>query len=131
MRTFVEEIAVRGYELDSFGHVNHAVFLSYFEHARWEALWSAGLSPDRFTTGELGVFVVRVEADFTAEARLGDVLRIETVAEEFKNTSMTLLQTARRTRDGVISATLRAVLVWVNASGKPVRMPQEARTGLG
>ena len=31
-------IEVRTSELDSFGHVNHAVYLNYFEHARFEAL---------------------------------------------------------------------------------------------
>ncbi|MBZ4646523.1 MAG: ybaW [Clostridia bacterium] len=27
---------VRGYELDSFGHVNNAVYLNYLEEARWK-----------------------------------------------------------------------------------------------
>ena len=31
-------IDVRRPELDSFGHVNHAVFLTYLEHARFEAM---------------------------------------------------------------------------------------------
>jgi acyl-CoA thioester hydrolase len=29
---------VRGYELDSFGHVNNAVYLNYIEQAQWEIL---------------------------------------------------------------------------------------------
>ena len=37
-------IGVRMSELDSFGHVNHAVFLNYFEHARFEALERAGFA---------------------------------------------------------------------------------------
>jgi len=130
MRTFLEEIEVRGYELDSFGHVNHAVYLSYFEHARWQALWAAGLDPGRFRRGEIGVYVVRVEADFTAELSLGDSLRIETAAEELRNSSMTLHQTAHRVRDDKVSATLRVTLAWVNSSGRPTRMPEDARAGL-
>ena len=35
-------LAVRTSELDSFGHVNHAVHLSYLEHARFHALKEAG-----------------------------------------------------------------------------------------
>jgi acyl-CoA thioester hydrolase len=29
-------VVARGYELDSYQHVNNAVYLNYFEHARWE-----------------------------------------------------------------------------------------------
>ena len=35
MKTYRCLIQVRGYELDSFGHVNHANYLNYLEHARW------------------------------------------------------------------------------------------------
>ena len=32
------EFDVRGYELDSFGHVNNSVYLSYMEEARWQMM---------------------------------------------------------------------------------------------
>ena len=32
------EIEVRTYELDSYGHVNNAVYLSYFEYTRMKYL---------------------------------------------------------------------------------------------
>ncbi len=35
-------IDVRSPELDSFGHVNHAAFLTYVEHARFEVMQRAG-----------------------------------------------------------------------------------------
>ena len=31
-------LEVRGYELDSFNHVDNAVYLNYYEHARWQIL---------------------------------------------------------------------------------------------
>ncbi len=34
---------VRGYELDSFGHVNNSVYLNYLEQARWEIIKKLGL----------------------------------------------------------------------------------------
>lgn len=40
---FAVQIAVRGYELDSNGHLNRAVYLQYAEHARWECLRAAGI----------------------------------------------------------------------------------------
>ena len=37
-KTYLCTLEVRGYELDSFGHVNHGVYVSYLEHARWKML---------------------------------------------------------------------------------------------
>ena len=34
---------VAGYELDSFGHVNNAVYLNYLEQARWDILKKSDL----------------------------------------------------------------------------------------
>jgi len=42
-KTLTISFTARGYELDSFDHVNNAVYLSYFEHARWEYLKEMGL----------------------------------------------------------------------------------------
>lgn len=43
---FQVRIKVRGYELDTQGHVNQAEYLHYAEHARWELLQAAGITQD-------------------------------------------------------------------------------------
>lgn len=35
---FQTTLQVRGYEIDSYNHVNNAVYMSYYEQARWEIL---------------------------------------------------------------------------------------------
>ncbi len=42
-KTFNYSFQVRGYELDSFGHVNNAVYINYMEQARWEIVNMTGL----------------------------------------------------------------------------------------
>ena len=39
----ITTIKVRFNELDPYGHVNHAQYISYFEHGRTEALDSVGV----------------------------------------------------------------------------------------
>ena len=46
---------VRGYELDSYGHVNNAVYVSYTEQARWKMLKDAKLL-DAFLEKDLSLF---------------------------------------------------------------------------
>ena len=44
---FSVRVKVRGYELDTQGHLNWAEYLHYAEHARWEFLAAAGITePD-------------------------------------------------------------------------------------
>ena len=128
------EITVRSSELDSFGHVNHAVFLNYFEHARFEALEAAGFTWSLLEERGWGIYVVRIEVDYLAEARRGDRLVIRTHAESFRRTSMLLVQTMERAdADGGRTkvATARVTAVWVGPDRKPMRVPDDVRTGLG
>ena len=41
------EVQVRGYELDSFGHVNNAVYLNYLELDRWNVFYENGFISDK------------------------------------------------------------------------------------
>ena len=126
-------IVVRSSELDSFGHVNHAVFLNYFEHARFEALESAGFSWSVLEERGWGIFVVRIEVDYLAEARRGDHLLVRTHAESFRRTSMLLVQSmTRREADGreTVVSEARVTAVWVGPGRRPMRVPDEVRKGL-
>jgi YbgC/YbaW family acyl-CoA thioester hydrolase len=70
---FCVDVAVRGYEVDSFGHVNNAVYLQWLEHARWEMGHRSGLA----WVGQDILPVVRhLTLDYRTETRLGDALRI-------------------------------------------------------
>ena len=53
---FDYKFSVRGYELDSYGHVNNAVYLNYFEQARWEIFRNLNLI-DYFKKNELFLVV--------------------------------------------------------------------------
>jgi acyl-CoA thioester hydrolase len=125
-------IAVRSGEIDSFGHVNHAVFLHYFEHARYEALEAAGFRWQLLRENDWQIYVVRIEVDYLAQAMRGDVLRVQTWAEGFRRTTMTLGQEMRRDEDGssVVVARARVNAVWIGPDRRPMRVPDVVRAGL-
>ena len=68
---------VRGYELDSYGHVNNAVYVSYTEQARWEILKNAGLL-DSFLETNLLLVVTETNIRYMHELKLFDDIEIET-----------------------------------------------------
>ena len=76
------QLTVRGYELDSFGHVNNAVYLNYFEQARWEIFRRLEMM-DYFGQNNLMLLVTEMQVLYSREAKLFDELVIRTkVAKE-------------------------------------------------
>lgn len=80
--TSILELEVQGYELDSFQHVNNAVYLNYLESARWKFLKDVGIVDYLLEQGihpvvietniryirELKIFEhVKVESDWTID----------------------------------------------------------------
>jgi len=124
-------ITVRGPELDSCGHVNHAVFLNYLEHGRFEALEKSGLSWSRLDETGRSIFVVRIEVDYLEEAKRGQQLLVRTWAQSFRRTSMVLGQEIVR-EETPQSVVVRAAVtaVWIGANRKPQRVPEEVQRGL-
>ena len=57
-------MGVRSYELDAYGHVNHAVFLNYFENARVEYLAQKNMSFRSLMEEGCIFIIVRAEVDY-------------------------------------------------------------------
>jgi len=79
-------IEVRFKDIDAMGHVNNAVYFTYFENARivyWRAL---GLSRPR---GEVAYVLARAECDFKSPATMDDRLVCHTRIGAFGRTSFT------------------------------------------
>ncbi len=126
-------ITVRSPEIDSFGHVNHAVFLHYFEHARFEALEAAGFAWPLLQENDWQIYVVRIEVDYLAQARRGETLRVRTWAESFRRTTMILAQDMLRgdgAEEPTVIARARVHAVWIGPDRKPMRVPEFVRAGL-
>ncbi|MDO3705157.1 acyl-CoA thioesterase [Micromonospora sp. C28SCA-DRY-2] len=76
---FQVRITVRGYELDTQGHLNQAVYLQYAEHARWECLRAAGISQDRLIATGVGPVALEVTLRYLRELRGGDEVDVTCV----------------------------------------------------
>ncbi len=71
------ETEVRGYELDSYGHLNNAIYINYTEQARWEILKNAGLL-ESFLSNNLLLVVIETNIRYIRELKLFDNVKVET-----------------------------------------------------
>jgi YbgC/YbaW family acyl-CoA thioester hydrolase len=119
MKPFFSHITVRGYELDSYGHVNNAVYLQYFEQARWEVMRDMNIL-DYFTKNGLLVVVTESNVRYKREACLFDELVIETTYE-MRQPYLVFHQKIRnkKTQIAITRATVKTLII------DKMRIPQE------
>ena len=87
MPTHITPILPRFGELDPYNHVNHAVYLSYFEYARCVALEEIGMALPDLSERDVQIIVTQLEMQFKAPATARDVLRIETEVADIRRAS--------------------------------------------
>ena len=114
---------VRGYELDSFGHVNHAAYISYLEHARWKMLYEEGVTLEKFPLWKRWPIVHKVEATYLKPTYLGEELDVHTWIVDHGKTYFVLKQTIFRKNVPVVEAQIQAVMI--DEKGRPARLPDE------
>ena len=115
-------LKVRSYECDSYGHVNHAVYVNYLEHARIEYLHAAGFDYEGMVAAGYFMVVARLEIDYRRPTFANDELRIETEPARTRRASGTMRQTVRR-GDEVVASGMATWCV-VDREGRPARLPE-------
>ena len=123
-------LKVRYYEVDAYGHVNHANYVHYFETARVEALESLGLGLEAMR--KLGYLLVATDLSvrFLAPARSGDTLEILTHIREIHGARTRWVQEARSAADARVLATAEVTGAFITEAGRPVRIPEAFRQKL-
>jgi acyl-CoA thioester hydrolase len=67
--------------LDTFGHVNNAVYLEILEEARWDLITQNGYGLKQILETGLGPIILEVQLRFKKELKLRQKITIETLME--------------------------------------------------
>lgn len=95
-------------DLDAIGHVNNAVFISYFEFARtryWLDL------QQKNTPHDIEFIVARVECDYRAQLSFDEQIEIRVRIGEIRGSSFDFLTEVWREDGGELAASGRVVVV--------------------
>ena len=121
-------LQVRWSELDPYGHVNHAVYLTYLEHARIAALESIGWGLAAIENRGFRVVVVRADLRFRAPAVDGDQLAVVSGIAELRPASSIWRQEIRRGGEVLVEAEITGACT--DLEGRPRRVPPELQGAL-
>ncbi|MGW4441596.1 acyl-CoA thioesterase [Streptomyces sp. NPDC004682] len=105
---FSVRVTVRGYETDTQGHLNQAVYLNYAEHARWSLLHAAGISQARLVGRGVGPVALETTIHFRHELLAGDEVDVTCAFEWTEGKTFRIRQEIRKL-DGTLAAEVTAV----------------------
>lgn len=115
-------------DLDPYAHVNHAVYVTWFEIARTEALREHGILLAGPHAAGFQFVVSELEVRYRRAAVADDLVQIESAIVELRGASSRWRHRVWRDEDLLVEATVRVGLV--GADGRVARMPEELRIRL-
>lgn len=122
---FVQPIDVRFRDLDALGHVNHAVYLTYFETVR---IGYYHMLTGR-TLEHIDIILAEMRVSYHAPTHYGDTLAVGVQIPSIGTKSFVMEYMAVRSSDGQIVASGQSVqVVYDYAAGRSVLVSDSLRT---
>ncbi len=118
----IAKLTVRSHELDSYNHVNNAIYLQYLEYGRMEYLRAIGFDYEGFFAAGCFLYITHIDIRYRASARMYDELSIEVEPIKLGKLSGTFHQIITNQKGEVCA---EAEVSWgcVGTSGKPTKIP--------
>ena len=114
-------------DTDSGGVVYYANYLKFMERARTEALFAIGFSNKNIAEKFNSLIIVKsCNIEYKKSALLEDELSIRSFVKSITKTSFFMNQIITREDQVIVEAKVH--LVFINKSGKPIKIPEEIYT---
>jgi len=119
---FYFELQARGNELDSYGHVNNAVYLNYTEQARWELFRELGLLDEIIASGKK-IVIVENTIKYIRQVRIFDEIKVESQMEKSAH-FLLFRQNMTNKKTGKTVAKAVAKTLFLDENNKPCDIPE-------
>jgi acyl-CoA thioester hydrolase len=121
------EIKVRYADLDAYGHVNHATFLTYLETARTDAFINEF---NELLKQNIHLVIVSAECTYRKPIYLGNKVIVDIKTDEIRRTSFTLSYTIHDGTGNVYAEAKTTLVTYDNNKKKTTEIPQVIKNKL-
>jgi YbgC/YbaW family acyl-CoA thioester hydrolase len=123
-------ITIKESYLDSFHHVNNAMYLTLFEDARWDMISKAGFDRDYMHKHQIGPVIIEINIRYLKELLLGDNIIITTQTTAYSNKMGTLQHTMLRGDEVCCTSDIK-ISLWDLSSRKLIAPTNEWLRAIG
>jgi acyl-CoA thioester hydrolase len=129
--TFKYELQILEKHLDSFGHVNNAVYLEILEEARWDFITKNGYGLEKIKKEKKGPVVLEINMKFRKELLNRDHITIESAAIGKANKIMQIEQRIIKDNGDVAFTALLTVGFMDLQLRKLIEHPEDWKVAIG
>ena len=128
---FQYEMLIKENHLDSFGHVNNAVYMQIFEEARWEFITNNGFGLTEIHSQKKGPIVLEANLKFLKELKLREKIIIETICVEAKSKILKLTQKILNSKNEICTVAEFVIAFFDLQTRKIINPPSEWLEAVG
>jgi YbgC/YbaW family acyl-CoA thioester hydrolase len=103
-KIFEYQVMIKEFHLDSFGHVNNAVYLQLYEEARWDFITRNGFGLEVIQSQQKGPVILDLQVKFRRELKNREVISIQSQTSQILNSKMMVLQQKMLKSDGKLAS---------------------------
>lgn len=125
----IASVTVAAADIDAYGHVNNAVYMTWFDRAAWQHSAALGLPIEKCLQLDRGMAVLRSVITYLRPAMLGDRVLIATwlLPSDGKLRVRRRFQVRREDADSTLARAEIEYACLELSSGRPARWPPEFR----
>ena len=129
---FEYDVQIKEIHLDSFGHVNNAVYVQLYEEARWDFITKNGFGLEVIQRDQVGPVLLDLQVRFKREIKNREFIKIKSQTREIISSKIILLEQKMINSDGKIaSEALFTVGFFDMQERKLITPPQEWLAAVG
>ena len=101
---FEYEIVIKECHLDSFGHVNNAVYVQLYEEARWDFITKNGFGLEVIQKDQVCPVLLDLSVKFRREIKNREIIKIHSQTREIISSKMMVLEQKMINSEGKIAS---------------------------
>ena len=118
------ELTILEHHLDTFGHVNNAVYLEMYEEARWDFITKNNLGMKEILESKVGPVLLDLNLTFKSELKNREKIKIVSQARpEMRNKFIMTLDQKMIRADGKVASTLALSVGMMDLSERKLILP--------
>ncbi len=119
---------IRNYHIDSYGHVNNAVYIQFLEDARTDFFDYLGFSLSYLAENNIFVYITEINIKYLKPGFLDDIIVVTASVIKHSRVRVTWLQEIFRGDEKLVTANVTGA--FMNNNKKPIRVPDFVIKGM-